>query len=558
VIDRIKRWTELHPYWLLTLVAIAALAPFLAKPFNIDDPLFIWAAKQIRAHPGDPYGFNVEWGWTSFPMWKVTENPPLVCYFIALSSTLFGWNETGLHLAFLLPATAAILGSYRLAKHFCGRPLLASLLVLFAPVFMVSSLTVMCDVTMLALWIWAVVFWTEGMGQGKAAKLVAATILVALAELTKYYGACLLPLLAIHGLISRRPLRQWGAYLTIPVAVLCAYQYATHVLYGRGLLYRAADYASFSKTLYGFSKSENGLTALAFTGGCLASAVFFIPLCWRKREWAIPAVGSILLTSIVFSYTTYWNRYSALHGANLMSAQIQMIFWATAGLCVLGLVVADLLRHRDVRSLLLFLWVAGTFFFAAFCNWTVNARSILPMTPAVAILVVRRLETTQPKTWSPAVITCLVASYGLAWFVTMSDFSIAGACRQGAQEICDKYGGGRGTLWFQGHWGFQYYMQQLGASPMDFKNSPLKPGDLLVVPANNTNILPPDAQKSELLETFTIPGAQGMATFNPSIGGGFYASAIAPLPFAFGSVPPDQIFVYALKFPPGKPGSNSE
>ena len=93
---------------------------------------------------------------------------------------------------------------------------------------------------------------------------------------------------------------------------------------------------------------------------------------------------------------------------------------------------------------------------------------------------------------------------------------------------------------------------------MDFKNSRLKPGDLLVVPANNTNILPPDAQKSDLLETFTIPGAQRMSTFNPAIGGGFYASAFAPLPFAFGSVPPDQIFVYALKFPDGKPGSNSE
>jgi 4-amino-4-deoxy-L-arabinose transferase-like glycosyltransferase len=254
VIDKIKRWTELHPYWLLTLVAIAALSPFLAKPFNIDDPLFIWAGKQIRAHLWDPCGFNVEWGWTAFPMWKVTENPPLACYFIALASTIFGWDETGLHLAFLLPATAAILGCYRLANNFCGRPVLAALMVLFSPVFMVSSLTVMCDVTMLALWIWAVVFWTEGIAQEKAAKLVAATILVALAEMTKYYGACLLPLLAIHGLISRRPLRQWGAYLTIPVAVLCAYQYATRVLYGRGLLYRAADYASFSKTLYGFSK----------------------------------------------------------------------------------------------------------------------------------------------------------------------------------------------------------------------------------------------------------------------------------------------------------------
>ena len=43
-----------------------------------------------------------------------------------------------------------------------------------------------------------------------------------------------------------------------------------------------------------------------------------------------------------------------------------------------------------------FLWVIGTFLFAAFLNWTVNARSLLPLTPAVAILMTRRLEQNYP------------------------------------------------------------------------------------------------------------------------------------------------------------------
>ena len=79
----------------------------------------------------------------------------------------------------------------------------------------------------------------------------------------------------------------------------------------------------------------------------------------------------------------------------------------------------------------------------------------------------------------------------------------------------------RAELWYEGHWGFQYYMNELGASAMDFKNSPIKPGDLVVVPSDNTNILPPNPQKSTLLEIFTIPGAQWLATFNPDVGGGF-------------------------------------
>src|SRR5258708_3519590 len=58
---KIPGWLAAHPYFALTLAVFTALGPFLAKPFNIDDPLFIWLAHQIQVHPGDPYGFSVNW-----------------------------------------------------------------------------------------------------------------------------------------------------------------------------------------------------------------------------------------------------------------------------------------------------------------------------------------------------------------------------------------------------------------------------------------------------------------------------------------------------------------
>jgi hypothetical protein len=63
----------------------------------------------------------------------------------------------------VLAALAVIWGTYRLARHCCDHPMLAALAALFTPVFLVSSLTVMCDVLMLAFWVWAVVWWVEGM-----------------------------------------------------------------------------------------------------------------------------------------------------------------------------------------------------------------------------------------------------------------------------------------------------------------------------------------------------------------------------------------------------------
>ena len=59
MLDEIRSRCARHPNWTLVFVTLAALLPFLAKPFNIDDPLFIWLAHQIQAHPGDPFGFSV-------------------------------------------------------------------------------------------------------------------------------------------------------------------------------------------------------------------------------------------------------------------------------------------------------------------------------------------------------------------------------------------------------------------------------------------------------------------------------------------------------------------
>ncbi len=168
--DTIRRWTATHPNWTLCLMVLALLVPFLGKPFNLDDPLFVWAAKQIHNHPGDPYGFNVNWYGTVEPMWSVTQNPPLACYYIALAAGIFGWSETALHFIFLLPAVAVILGTHRLARHFCRQPMLAAIATLLAPAFLVSSTTVMCDTLMLAFWVWAVVFWIEGIGENNFKK----------------------------------------------------------------------------------------------------------------------------------------------------------------------------------------------------------------------------------------------------------------------------------------------------------------------------------------------------------------------------------------------------
>jgi 4-amino-4-deoxy-L-arabinose transferase-like glycosyltransferase len=534
-------WIAAHPRWTLTLAVVIALGPFLAKPFNMDDPLFVWTARQIQAHPGNPYGFDVNWYGGMQPMWSIMQNPPLASYYLALAARILGWNEISLHLALLLPALAAILGTHRLARHFCDHPLLAALATLFTPVFLVSSTTVMCDVLMLAFWVWAVALWVEGTERRSFWPLIGSAFLVTLAALTKYFGACLIPLLAVYSLASKRGFSSWTICLLIPLLGLCAYQWAAEILYQHNLLWKAAGYAAQQGGLLAGAKTDSSMIALAFTGGGLASAFFLAPWWqWRARTLLGLAGGAALMDFALFRKASFVQAYSWIQGNPRASMEAQFVFWTICGIFLLALLVADVWKRRDAGSWLLALWVFGTFLFTALFNWTVNGRSILPMAPAVGILLARGL---QPRMITSRILIPLAASALFALLVTRADYLLAVASRDSAFETCQRYGQSGGTLWFEGHWGFQYYLRPLGALPLEVHNPGFHPGDVLAVPLNNTNLNPPGKPRNG----FSVVGPRYLSDMNLYIGAGFYSSSEGPLPFIFGRVPPENVAIFVAQ-----------
>lgn len=107
---------------MLATITLVCLVPFIDKAFYIDDPLFVWCARQIQSHPLDCYGFNVNWDGQEKPMAAVTQNPPLSAYYLALIGSLMGWSEIALHAGCLLPTLAVVFGTFYLARHFCSIP----------------------------------------------------------------------------------------------------------------------------------------------------------------------------------------------------------------------------------------------------------------------------------------------------------------------------------------------------------------------------------------------------------------------------------------------------
>ncbi|MBI4115484.1 MAG: glycosyltransferase family 39 protein [Candidatus Omnitrophica bacterium] len=538
-----------NPALIPVAVTLACLLPFINKAFHIDDTLFIWAAKHIQANPLDFYGFTVNWYGFKHPMAEVMKNPPLASYYLALFGGLFEWKEVVLHIAYLIPAVFFALGTFYLAKDLCSNPLLASLASILTPVFLVSSTNVMCDTMMATFWIWAVVFWRQGIKEDKWTKLLLGGLLIAVSTLTKYFGMALLPLLILYTFLEKRKLGTWILFLIIPTIILAGYQWATHMLYGRGLLLDAASYATETKWKHGGQLFSHGLTGLSFTGGCVSTALFYFPFLWRRRA----AVGMFILST--FLLTLWAFLFGSADSFSLRSVD-QSLRWSfllqfdvmiLGGLSILGFAVIDFLHSKDADSLLLVLWVLGTFIFATFINWTVNGRSVLPMVPAAGILLTRRLERTNPQWKGMKAFLLLIAPALLALLVTHADYSWANAARSASKAIRKIIQTRQnGTVWFQGHWGFQYYMESLGTKPLEANASEGSIGDLIVMPGNNSN---PLILQKELLKGIDILQFEldGIGTMTPELGAGFYSDLWGPLPFAIGPVDPDKYFIFYVK-----------
>jgi hypothetical protein len=541
----------------VSLACAACLLPFVNKAYHIDDPLFLYAARQIQADPLNFYGFVVNWYGTAMPMWDVMQNPPLAAYYIALATALFGWGEPALHLAFLLPAVGAVWGTCRLAERVCTRPAVAALAALLTPAFLVSSTGVMSDTLALCCWVWAVVLWDRGLRAPHRGLLFLSAGLVACAALTKFIGIGLIPLLLAYAVIYGRSRgKGWPAALApalalgLPVFVLAAYQWVTAVFYGHGLIVEAGAYVlAFRKPLDAFALDV--ATGLAHLGGGVAVLLFYLPWLWSRRVLLAASVLVALLTWAAAPQLAVALRPPTSAELPLPSV-VQFAAFAALGLVLLALAAADLgAAPRDPVSWLLGLWVAGVVFFATFLNWSINVRSILPLVPAAAVLLARRLD----RRLGPAggadrrAYWPLVPAGALALAVTWADYRTAGAARSAAAGIAARCRRHAGALWYQGHWGFQYYMDQAGAAPFDFEHYERKAGDLVVFPESNTNVdprFPPGPWVRPPYYELDVPACPWLATADESAGAGFYVALLGRLPFVFGKAAPSRYRVLEL------------
>lgn len=545
-------WSSTRSCGVLALATVCCLLPFSGRPFHVDDPLFVWAAHNIAKHPLDPYGFQITWDAVPQRMAEITQNPPLASYYAVLIGSVFGWSERALHLGFLLIAVMLVVGVWRLARKFTEFPMLAALACLLTPGFLVSACSVMCDVMMLMLWVWAIIFWIEGLERRIPFALATAAFVIGLAALTKYFAVSLIPLLAAYTWLRVRRFVGWAPYLVIPCAMLLCYQLWSEKLYGHGLLTSAARFSVQQHAYLAGPWPTMVLIGLSFAGGCTLIALAFAPLLWSRFVFGIALLGAVLRT---FAKARGWlgPGLQVIGGPEIqrtwLLVDVELTICLMAGILLVWITFSDF-DYQNADSWLLVLWVVGTLVFTCFINYTVNARSILPLIPAVSILVVRRLEKKRhvhaKRVW---IAGALCFSGMVSLIVASGDTALASSQRRAAEMSLQKSGTRTGSLWFEGHWGFQYYMERDGAKPLNMEDPKAGAGDYVVLPHSNVNLKAVPALDIATKQDFELNPEGWASTIDPWHRAGFYSSYWGPLPYYVGRPPAERYTIVQLANP---------
>lgn len=556
--------------WAAMLAPVVLLLPFLNRALHVDDPMFVWVAKQIAREPLDFFGGVVDMGTKLAPYYELNHNPPATSYYLAMVGPLADWREWALHAAFLVFPALYGWGMFRLAVRFTRYPLLATLATVATPGFLVSASTLMTDVPMVALYVAGVSLWLDGLETSRARFFVLSAVVLTLAGLSKYFGMTAVPLLAAYTILRERRLDPRLGYLAIPVIGMALFQWWHYRLYGQFNLFDATALALDEEYRLDETPYARVLLVTAFLGGCFLPLAFYALRWWRVPAVVIVAVVTVVLVlPFVDGYSLFQLTQSIFTEPFAASLLMNAALMLAAGFLMLG-PVALALRRLNADTALLLLWVGGTLVFAMWINHFINARVLLPALPPLALLVFRgRFEAGDVSVearWVRWAWVGLMPAVAFSLWLTTVDTLTANSTRDAAEAMAAAVEEDDAQLRYFGMWGFQYYMELEGAKAFSaeggaYDETPqpvMQHGDYLgLFPWGQRRWTKPPKGMATV-KILTYPQPAFAATFDGGWDASFYSHRHGILPYRIGLAPAQEYGLYRWTGPSYKPDPKAE
>jgi hypothetical protein len=479
----------------LALAALVTLANS-AKPVTVDDTAYLTFARHSANNPTDPYGFSIFWWEKPEPAMGVL-CPPVVPYWLAAGMGLFGESPPLLKL-WLFPFVFLLAWVLRalLVRFARGTDAFALPLLVLSPAIL-PTVNLMLDVPAVALALTSVELFVRAADRKDWRRALLAGLVAALAMQTKYTAFVAPAAIAWYGLTHRRP-----ALAAVAVAA-CAALFAGWELwlvnqYGRSHFWfhataTAEAPAGASKLSALVQQKVNLIPPLVGQFGCLAAGVGLLAgWVWRlPRRWLVGAAGvwcaGFVLAAVVPQ------RWAAVN----LGSTIARPFWQASGWIALGAVFgcAGVLLVRVKKGLgvrlradALFLvgWLVIEIAAALALAPFPAARRVIGVTLVAGLVVARaasRVRRTRPERAPPrwALAVGVAAGVAVAGIDTLDAFPEK-VCAELSADVARERPD-TATVWFVGHWGFQYYCEREGMQPLVAGETLTRVGDFVVLPA---------------------------------------------------------------------------
>jgi hypothetical protein len=347
---------------------------------------------------------------------------------------------------------------------------------LFSPAFL-PSMNYMQDVPALSLGLGALALYLHAEERGSALRAIAAGLVAGLAMQTKWTQFTIPAAMLLHGLLAGRlllPVLAAGA----AALVFGAWEALMTARYGHGMFLFQLDFPFFWTT-----RSEMVVPLLRLVGALLP-----VPALLGLAASGVPrSVVLALALALLGGWVALlaWPIESQLYLVSGLVCALALMATAAGSISIPG-------RSGSVRT-----WISARrvdLFLIGWCMGEVSTYFAISYFPAVrrvlALGLVATLLTARAAvaaSWRQralpfAPLLALQATLGLAvWGVDLLE---ARAQREAATAALAavRTRDARASVWFVGHWGFQFYAESLGMRPLIPDYTRVGRGEWLVVP----------------------------------------------------------------------------
>jgi hypothetical protein len=500
----------------LLIVTLAAVLTGLnaVKPLHVDDATFYFNAKQIAAHPFDPYGY-VMLRWSDAVPALHALAPPVLPYWWAAAIRMFGDRPVLWKLwlfPFVLIFVASLTALLRRFAPSVATPLL--ILLVLSPVFL-PSLNLMMDIPALALSLMALALFFRPCDRGAPAVALFAGLTAGLAMQTKYTALLTPTIILIYALFYRKIL-VGSAALLVAGLIFAAWETMLFFRYGE------------SHFVYQLLQGENGDQPRWILLGCLAPllgsasptlallALTILPAPrWLFHVAALLSVLPFLLLGCPDAVSGGGRVYElaeALFVCNGIGVLLSVVWSARRLVAASGPLAGSKSPPKHVAWFLVFWFALELAGYLAISPFPA-VRRIMGATVAATMLIGCLADQTPLETWRKNMLYGLVVVtvlLGLGFFAV--DYLEARAEQQAAftasQWIHQEHR--QATIWYAGFWGFQFYAEKCGMKQIiplqksrDETPALLPPshfccGDWLIIPDENIPQQELDLDRPEL------------------------------------------------------------